>query len=150
MAQSRYLPFTGAANTEGSGFLSVSDITDSLALDFVNAGDTRVQSWLDSVDGELMSLAQERGAAVDQIFVPLHKKLLEYCKSYFCIMCFQDAFGRNDISQTNQETIKLKLDYYMQRCATMRKEITREMFLYIVSSIDQASRSSVTFNIFRS
>lgn len=150
MAQSRYLPVTGMVNSEGSGFLSTSDITDSLALDFVNAGDTRVQSWLDSVDGELMSLAQERGAPVDQIFVPLHKKLLEYCKNYFCVCCFQDAFGRNDIAQSAQETIKLKLDYYLERCSNMRKELTREMFMNIVSDIDQAGRSAVTFNVFRS
>jgi len=150
MTQSRFLPLTSTTNSTGYRFLDVSDITDSIAVDFITAGDTRFAAWLDLVDGELLSLAQERDCPLQSISIPLHKKILEYCKSYFCFVCFQDCFGRNDIAQTLQETIKLKLDWYALRCEKLRVQCTKEMFLYTNLSLQASQRAGGTVSILRS
>jgi hypothetical protein len=147
--QSRYLPQTSNSNSYGSGFLSKADITDSIAQDFINSNDPRVQSWLDDVDGELLSLAQELECPMQSLTVPLHKKVLEYCRSYFCFVCFEDTWGRNDIAQTNLETIKLKLDYYSKRCEKLRVQITKEMLLYTNLSLQASQRGRGTISILR-
>jgi hypothetical protein len=149
MTQSRFLPLTSTTNTTGYGFLSTSDITDSLASDFVTAGDLRVQSWLDLVDGELLSIAQEQEVPLQSICMPLHKKILEYCKSYFCFVCFQDALGRNDMVQTSYETIKIKLDWYALRCEKLRLQLTKQMFLYTNLSLQASQRARGTISILR-
>jgi hypothetical protein len=147
--QSRYLPQSSNSNSFGSGFLSTSDITDSVAQDFITAEDSRVQSWLDDVDGELLSLAQELEVPLQSLTVPLHKKVLEYCRAYFCFACFEDTWGRNDIAQTNLETIKLKLDYYSKRCEKLRVQITKEMLLYTNISLQASQRGRGTISILR-
>jgi hypothetical protein len=149
MTQSRFLPLNSTTNSTGYGFLAVADITDSIALDFISANDTRVEAWLDLVDGELLSLAQEREVPLTSICIPLHKKILEYCKCYFCVVCFQDCFGRNDIVETGQETIKLKLDYYLKRCEELRLQCTKEMFLYTNLSLSASKRGGGTISLIR-
>jgi hypothetical protein len=149
MPQSRFLPLTNTTNTTGYRFLTTADITDSLAADFVTAVDSRVDSWLDLVDGEILSLAQERDVPLTSISMPLHKKILEYCKCYFCFVCFQDCYGRNDIVQTNQETIKLKLEWYSTRCEKLRMQCTKEMFLYTNLSLQASQRAGGTISILR-
>jgi len=147
--QSRWLPATSNANTTGQGFLAIADITDSLAKDFIAAGDADVQNWLDLVDGEILALAQERDVPLQSVSVPLHKKILEYCKCYFCFVCFQDRFGRNDMVQTNQETTKLKLEWYADRCSRLRLQCTKEMFMFPNVSLQASQRTSGTISLQR-
>jgi hypothetical protein len=147
--QSRWLPTTVTTNTTGSGFLTVADITDSIAMDFVAVNDSRLQNWLDDVDGELLALAQELDVPLTSITMPLHKKVLEFCQSYFCLVVFQDAFGRNDIAQTNQETIKLKLDWYVNRVDKLKTQVTKEMLLYTNQSLMAQQRARGTVSILR-
>ena len=149
MAQSRWLPTSPTTNPSGAGFLTTADITDSLANDFINANDARVQNWLDDVDGELLALAQELEVPLQSIMVPLHKKVLEYCQAYFCFACFQDAYGRNDIAQSTQETIKLKLDWYEKRVEKLKVQITKEMLLYTNISLQASQRGRGTVSILR-
>ncbi len=146
--QSRFLPLNSTTNTTGSGFLDMSDITDKLAQRYLT--DTNIQNWLDLVDGEVLSLAQEREVPLTSISMPLHKKILEYCKCYFCVVCFQDNYGLNNVSQTNMnETLKLKLDFYMARCETLRLQCTKEMFLYTNMSLQSSQRVGGTKSILR-
>ena len=147
--QSRFLPMTSTTNPTGYRFLDVKDITDSLALDFIKANDGRITAWLDLVDGELLAVAQEKEVPLTALTEPLHKKVLEYCKSYFCFVCFQDAYGRNDIQQTQQETIKMKLDWYENRIAKLRPQITKEMLLYTNLSLQASQRAGGTVSILR-
>jgi hypothetical protein len=147
--QSRFLPLTSGTNPTGYRFLDIKDITDSLALDFIKANDGRITAWLDLVDGEILSLAQEKEVPLTALTVPLHKKVLEYCKAYFCFACFQDAYGRNDIAQTQQETLKLKLDWYEARCSKLRLQMTKEMLLYTNLSLQSSQRAGGTVSILR-
>ena len=149
MTQSRFLPLSSTTNSTGYGFLAVADITDSLAQDFVNASDSRTQAWLDLVDGEILSLAQELEVPLQSISIPLHKKILEYCKAYFCFTCFQDAYGRNDIAQSTNETIKLKLDWYQGRSEKLRLQLTKEMFLYTNLNLTASQRGRGTISLLR-
>ena len=226
MTQSRYLPLNSTTNSTGYRFLDISDVSDSIALDFINAkisgtsttslaigtgtktlivntglpiytsqsvlisntvntmsgtvstydnssgvlvcdiaaitgsgtftawtvtctGDFRLSRWLDLVDGEILSLAQEKEVPLTAISIPLHKKINEYCCAYFCFVCFQDAFGRNDIAQTDQETIKKKLEWYEGRCARLRLQCTKEMFLYTNLSLIASQRVGGTVGILR-
>ncbi len=226
MIQGRFLPLTNTTNSTGYRFITATDITDSIAMDFINVrlqttsatsltigtgtisltvgtglslyigqtvtityqtnqmvgtivtydtetgimtvivtiatgsgtytswtvvaiSDSRVGAWLDLVDGEILSLAQEREVPLTSISIPLHKKIFEYAKSYFCFVCFQDAFGRNDIQQTDQETIKKKLEWYEHRCTVLRLICTKEMFLYTNLSLQASQRAGGTISILR-
>ena len=95
-ARSRWLPLTTFPNVDGSNFLNPDDITDSLAQEFITTQDPRVSQWLEQVDGELLSVAQEREVTLTSISMPLHPEINEYACYYFCFLCFQDSFGRND------------------------------------------------------
>ena len=147
--QSRFLPLSSTTNPTGFRFIALSDVTDSIAQDFINASDPRVNKWLDLVDGELLSVAQEREVPLTSISIPLHKKILEYCAAYFCFVCFQDSYGRNDIMQTQQETIKMKLDWYATRCEKLKLQLTKEMFLYTNLSLQASQRAGGTISILR-
>ena len=149
MTQGRYLPLNSTTNSTGYRFLDIADVTDSIALDFINASDVRIERWLDIVDGEMLALAQEREVPLTSISMPLHKKINEYCCSYFCFVCFQDCFGRNDIAQTEQETIKKKLEWYENRCAKLRLQCTKEMFLYTNLSLIASQRVGGTISLLR-
>jgi hypothetical protein len=149
MYQSRFLPLNSTTNTTGYRFLDSTDITDSLAKDFLTATDANIDDWLDLVDGEILSLAQERDVPLQSISIPLHKKILEYCKAYFCFVCFQDRYGRNDITQAGNETLKLKLIWYKDRCETLRLQCTKEMFLYTNLSLQASHRAGGTKSIIR-
>jgi hypothetical protein len=147
--QGRYLPLSSTTLTTGKGFLSESDITDSLARDFITSNDSRVQNWLDDVDGEVLALAQELEVPLTSFTMPLHKKVLEYCQAYFCFSCFQDVFGRNDISQSTNETLKLKLDWYANRVDKLKSQITKEMLLYTNLSLQSSQRARGTVSLLR-
>lgn len=152
MAQSRWLPLTSTSNTTGSSFISSGDITDSLALDFINTNDSRVVTWLESVDGEILSIAQEREVTLTAISTPIHYKIFEYACSYFCFLVFQDSYGRNDPGQgvnINNEGIKLKLEYYHARCQALRPQLTREMFMYTNLALIASQRAGGTISILR-
>lgn len=149
MTQSRFLPQTSTTNSTGYRFLATADITDSIAKDFLTANDSRVNDWLDLVDGEVLSVAQELEVPLQAISIPLHKKILEYCKSYFCFVCFQDAFGRNDIAQSLNETIKLKLDWYQTRSERLRLQLTAQMFMYTNLNLTASQRARGTISLLR-
>jgi len=226
MTQSRFLPLSSTTNSTGYGFLSITDITDSIAIDFVNAkviststtsltiasglqsliigtslplyvgqsatissdtnqmvglivsynpttgaliinvttitgsgtsstwnfmasNDARLQNWLDLVDGEVLALAQEKEVPLQSISIPLHKKILEFCKAYFNVICFEDSFGRNDIVQTDRETIKLKLEYWTNKKNQLRSQCSKEMFLYTNLGLIASQVSSGTISIAR-
>jgi hypothetical protein len=149
MTTNPWLPAQVTTNSTGSGFLDPDKVTDSLAQDFINRNDKRVTRWLELVDGELLSVAQEREVPLTSIVMPLHKKILEYCTNYFCFLCFQDSYGRTDVQITSQETIKQKLDWYEGRCEKLRAQLTKEMFLYANISLLASQRTGGTFSIQR-
>lgn len=145
----RFLPENITYNTTGSGFLATTDITDSIALDFINANDTRVDGWLEMVDGEILSIAQELDADIQAIVMPLHKKILEFAKCYYCLVNFQDTFGRNDVMQGGDETIMKKLEFYIARCNQLRPQLTKEMFNQNPSDLTARQRAAGTIQIYR-
>jgi hypothetical protein len=149
MSNGRFLPEDTIVNTTGSGFLSTTDITDSLATDFVDANDLRVTKWLELVDGEILSVAQEKDVDLNNIKMPLHKKILEFAKCYYCMVCFQDTFGRNDINQGGEETIVKKLEYYTARVGHLRTQLTKEMFEINCSTLSANQRAAGTISVYR-
>lgn len=143
------IPENYSYNTTGNGFLTTADITDSIALDFINANDTRVAGWLSDVDGELLSIAQELDADIRLISIPLHKKILEFAKCYYCLVNFQDTFGRNDVSQSGEETIMKKLEFYIARCNQLRPQLTKAMFNQNSDNLTATQRAGGTVQIYR-
>src|SRR5271157_631961 len=110
---SRWLPNTTTTNTSGTGFLSLTDVTDSVILDFVAANDSRLSTWMDYVDGEILALAQEKEVQLQSISMPLHKKILEFAKAYFCWLVFTDTLQRlQNYEQANVDMLKMKLNLY--------------------------------------
>ena len=138
---SRWLPNNTTTNSTGSGFLDPSDITDSIVQEFVANKDPRVAVWLDYTDGEVLALAQEKEVQIQSISMPLHIKILEYAKAYFCWVVFFDTLGRmQDYGEANIEMLKLKLDVYSRRCQSLRQQVTREMFYYANQSLLASQR----------
>jgi hypothetical protein len=147
--QSRWLPLNSSTNTQGSGFLDITDITDTLAQRFIAANDSRIQSWLDDVDGELLSLAQQVDVTLTSISIPLHPVLLKYARAAFCVSCFQDCWGANSNVQTDQETIKKKLDDYRKEMEKLSGLCTYEMFSYTNLSLIASQRAGGTISLLR-
>lgn len=111
-------------------YIATTDITDSVARDFVDLIDPRIDTWMTNVDLELESIAQEKGVAPEQIEkTPLHYKIKEYSIAYYCFLVFQDCFGENEVELATQEVHKQKLDYYLNKCNYLRPNLTKEMFI---------------------
>lgn len=149
MSNGRFLPENITYNTTGKDFLSVSDITDSLAVSFIESNDDRVAGWLEMVDGEILSVAQEKDVNLNSIAIPLHKKILEFAKAYYNFVCFQDTFGSNDIVQSGDESIFAKLKFYMARVEQLRGQLTKEMFEQSCANLSAKQRASGTISIYR-
>jgi hypothetical protein len=149
MGQSRWLPLNSSTNSQGSGFLDISDVTDTLAKRFIAANDPRIQGWLDDVDGQLLSLAQQVDVTLTSISIPLHFVLLKYARAAFCVACFEDTWGANNNIQTDQETIKKKLDDYRKEMARLALNCTYEMFSYTNLSLVGKQRAGGTISLLR-
>jgi hypothetical protein len=122
--------------TSAAGYISSDDITDSIVMQFISKNDTRIQKWLDLVDADLQSLAQDRGLVSSSITSPLsNAKVKEYAVCYFCYLVFRDNYGTNNVQVSDQEKHKLKLDFYASTCQKMRPTLTREMFLWPMNSM---------------
>lgn len=149
MSNGRFLPENITYNTTGSGFLTIADITDSIAKDFIATEDNRINCWLDMVDGEILSVAQEKDVNLQSIAMPLHKKILEFAKAYFNFVCFEDTFGRNDIVQIGDETIFVKLKWYLARVEMLRNQLTKEMFEQSCATLNANQRAAGTITVYR-
>ena len=141
--EGRYLPLNSGTNSTGYGFLDPSDITDSIAQQFINNNDPRVQTWLDNVDGEILALAQELDVPLTSISIPLHFKIQEYARDYYCYTCFKDTWALAYTNKGEKEnTVKASFDKYESICARSRSLITYELFVYTNLSLVGSQVSS--------
>jgi hypothetical protein len=121
-------------------YIQSADITDSVIRAFVTAADSRLTTWYNRVDYEVISIAQERNVYSTSIITPLHYKIQEYAICYFCFLVCQDVYGTNNVETPEYEKYKLKLDWYQERCNSLRPTITAEMFTYTSASLSAHQR----------
>ena len=124
-------------------YISTTDITDSVARDFVNATDSRLDIWMQNTDFEIESIAQEKGILPADISkTPLHYKIKEYAIAYYCFLIFQDCFGENEVELSAEEVHNQKLKYYLEKCNFLRPILTKEMFAITTADLTPSSRIS--------
>lgn len=124
-------------------YIATTDITDSLARDFISGTDTRLDTWMTNTDLEIESIAQEKGVSTALIEkTPLHYKIKEYAIAYYCSLIFQDCFGENNVELAENEVYKAKLTYYLEKCNFLRPNLTKEMFYIEGSTLTPADRIS--------
>jgi hypothetical protein len=110
-------------------YIQQSDITDQVALSILELCPDQWQTWFDQVDSELEALASIKGVSRDDIAIPLNKVLVAFCRSVFCMSCFRDVWGMNDIDVTENDKYKSKLDYYTAEVSKLADMISPAMFL---------------------
>ena len=124
-------------------YIATTDITDSLAKNFIDGTDSRLDAWMTNTDLEIESIAQEKGISTTQIEkTPLHYKIKEYAVAYYCSLIFQDCFGMNTVEIEANEAYKAKLTYYLDKCNFLRPNLTKEMFWVEGTSLGASDRIS--------
>ena len=111
-------------------YLVDADIGDKVAL-YVMADSKQasaVVGWHTLVDEEIVCLASEKGFDSTCISTPLHPKLKQYARYYFCLVCFRDMMLQNlgtsqDVQSADVDKYKVKYDMYEELCGSMRQEI---------------------------
>ena len=123
-------------------YIATTDITDSLARDFINGSDARVDKWMERTDGEIQSMALSLGVPVGSIYTPLNSRVKEYAVAYFCFLLFQDTNGENDTENPENEVYLIKLKWYMERVGFLQTQITRELLTNVMTSVTAAGMVS--------
>jgi hypothetical protein len=121
-------------------YIATTDVTDSVARDFINGTDSRLDTWMANVDLEIESIAQEKDLATTEIETPIHYKIKEYAIAYYCFLIFQDAFGENAVEVDGQEIHEKKLKYYLEKCNYLRPTLTKAMFSTTGTSLTSSDR----------
>jgi hypothetical protein len=103
-------------------------LTDALALKFVDATDSRLDSWLTKVDNDINYKAMEYGLMTSQILLPLHPRIREYAEAYLCYMIFRDNIGVNNVETSQDEKYRVKFEEYRSELERTRKLLTRDIF----------------------
>jgi hypothetical protein len=116
-------------------YIATTDITDSLARDFVNGSDARLDTWMQNTDEEVQALALSLGVTVDVIYTPLNYRVKEYAVAYYCFLLFQDTYGENTVEQDENDIYKKKLEWYANRVDALLPQITKEMFIQSVDTL---------------
>ena len=123
-------------------YIATTDITDSLARDFIAGSDARVDKWMERTDGELQSMALSLGVPVESIYTPLNSRVKEYAVAYFCFLLFQDTNGENDVENPDNEVYLVKLKWYMERVGFLQTQITRELMMNVMTALDASQMVS--------
>jgi hypothetical protein len=108
-------------------YIATTDITDSIARDFVSGNDSRLDIWMERTDEEVQALAMSLGVGVSSIVVPVNYRIKEYAISYYCFHIFQDCYGKNEVEDNDNDIYKLKLSYYNERVNFLRPQITKDI-----------------------
>lgn len=117
-------------------YIATTDIDDSVARDFVNASDTRIDKWMERTDNELIALAQSLGVPSTAIKIPVNSRVKEYLIAYFCFLLFQAVNGENESENPENEVHLVKLKWYSERVAYISTMITKEMIQNDIASIE--------------
>lgn len=123
-------------------------ITDTVVKRFVTAADTRLQTWLDNTESEIITIAKsfgvEEATFVDNVDTNgINYKVKGYIISYFCYLICQDVWCTNDVESSDQEIYKLKLEWYKNVCNDTLAQLTKEMFVYDLDSMSQVGMIGV-------
>lgn len=119
-------------------YIATTDITDSIARDFVNGSDARLLQWMQRADEELGALAQSLGVPITSIYTPINSRVKEYVIAYYCFILFQDVNGENEVENPENEVHLKKLLWYQERVNFLRGFITKEMLLQDASALTPA------------
>lgn len=123
-------------------YITTTDITDSVARDFVSNTDSRLDIWMENTDLNLQALALSLGVQKDSIYTPLNYYVKEFCIAYWCFQAFQDGYGENDVEQDSNDIYKIKLEYYANKVEKLRAQISREMILQEMQSLSNTNMVS--------
>jgi hypothetical protein len=121
-------------------YITTSDVTDSVARDFINGTDSRLDTWMTNTDREIESIAQSMDLSASEIETPIHYEIQKYAVAYYCFLIFQDAFGENAVEVDGQEIHEKKLKYWLEKCNYLRPTLTKAMFSTVGTSITSRDR----------
>lgn len=124
-------------------------LTDALALKFVEANDSRLDSWLTKVDNDINYKAMEYGLLTTQILLPLHPRIREYAEAYLCFMIFRDNIGVNNVETAQDEKYRVKYEEYKIELERTRKLLTRDIFWLTDVAIRGINRIGGSCNMVR-
>lgn len=123
-------------------YIQATDITDKLVKAFIDAGDTRLETWYTAVDNEVKGLAYDSGVQESQITLPLHPRIAEYAVNYFCKRVMFDSILINNPDSPELDKYKAKYEIYKSECERLIGRITAGMFYLTDPSISQINRVS--------
>ena len=111
-------------------YIANTDITDSIARDFITNSDSRLDTWMRNTDDEIKALALSLGVSIESIVTPVNYRIKEYAIAYYCFALFQDCYGENEVEDNANDIYKIKLEWYANRVNALRGLISKEMFFY--------------------
>jgi hypothetical protein len=103
-------------------------IQDAVVKNFIVANDSRVSDWLDLLDQDINYKAMEYGLLTSQILLPLHPRIMEYARAYFCLMVFRDNIGVNDVNTYANEKYMVGYGLFSRETERTRKLLSRDIF----------------------
>jgi hypothetical protein len=120
-------------------YIATTDLTDSLARDFVNGSDTRIDKWMENTDLEVECIALQLGVQPASIYTPVNYKIKEYAVCYFYFLLFQNCYAENDVEISDNEAYYKKLEWYQKRCAELKGDLTAALFTMVYTSLTPAN-----------
>jgi hypothetical protein len=108
-------------------------ITDTIITRFITASDSRVQSWLDDTENDIMEVCKSFGVT-ENVFSNnvtnngLNYRIKQYMVAYFCSIVCEAVWCTNEVGTDEDEIYKVKLDYYTEKYQKIQMSLTKEMF----------------------
>ena len=108
-------------------------ITDTIVKRFITASDTRVQSWLDATEDDILEVCKENGVLESTFDTNvtnngLNYRIKEYMCAYFCYIVCRDVWCTNEVETSDFEIYKIKLEFYSDLMNKLRSLLTASMF----------------------
>jgi hypothetical protein len=116
------------------GIMDTDYITDTIITRFITASDSRIQSWLDDTENDLMEVCKSLGVTEIDFYNNvtdngLNYRIKEYIIALFCAIVCEAVWCTNEVGTDEDEIYKVKLDYYTEKYQKKLMTLTREMFL---------------------
>jgi len=122
-----------------SHYINDLDITDKVIKEFITKGDDRVSTWMTRVDDELDHVGETMDIDPDNFVwvgddntsdsTLMHPKILEYARTYFCLMVCEDNVGANSMNPSLDELYVVKMKIFQDKIKELRSQLTPAMFV---------------------
>jgi hypothetical protein len=115
------------------GIMDTDYVTDTIIKRFITASDSRIQSWLDDTENDIMEVCKAHGVT-ETIFYNnvtdngLNYRIKQYMIAFFCALVCEAVWCTNEVETNDNEIYKIKLDHYTEKYQMIKLELTKEMF----------------------